>query len=76
MTLVYQCRHCGGEIGKINPNMIDIEKIGWHVLSEEEKLKLLQYHPESSVTIHTICEDCQKVFDQHPLYHELDHFKQ
>ena len=76
MTLIYQCKHCGGEIGQINPAMIDINKIGWHVLSEEEKLRLIHYQQNKEVTLHSICESCQQLFDQNPLYHELDYFIQ
>ncbi|WP_163539365.1 anti-sigma-F factor Fin [Gracilibacillus sp. YIM 98692] len=76
MSLIYTCKHCSCEVGRINPNMIDLEKIGWNVLSMEEKEKLMNYRPDQSVTLHTICENCQSLLDNNPQYHELDFFIQ
>ncbi|UOQ83852.1 anti-sigma-F factor Fin [Gracilibacillus salinarum] len=76
MTLIYSCKHCGTEIGRLQPHMLNLEKIGWHVLSMEEKEKLIQYHPDQPMTLQSICENCQQLLDQHPQYHELDYFIQ
>ncbi|MGP4042517.1 anti-sigma-F factor Fin [Gracilibacillus sp. D59] len=76
MTLLYTCKHCGTEIGRLRPQMLDLEKIGWNVLSTEEKHKLMNYQQNQTVTLQSICEDCQQLLDQNPQYHELDYFIQ
>ncbi|GAE94186.1 Fin protein [Gracilibacillus boraciitolerans JCM 21714] len=76
MTLLYTCKHCGSEVGRLQPDMLDLDKIGWNVLSMEEKAKLLQYRHDETITLFSICENCQQLLDQHPQYHELDYFIQ
>ncbi|SHN37502.1 anti-sigma-F factor Fin [Gracilibacillus kekensis] len=76
MTLLYTCKHCGSEVGRLQPAMLDLEKIGWNVLSMEEKMKLINYRQDQTITLHSICENCQQLLDQHPQYHELDYFIQ
>ncbi|MDX8047536.1 anti-sigma-F factor Fin [Gracilibacillus sp. S3-1-1] len=76
MTLLYKCRHCGVEIGRLKPQMLDLEKLGWNMLTMEEKNKLMHYQPDRTVTLHAICENCEQLLEQHPQYHELDHFIQ
>ncbi|ENH97623.1 hypothetical protein J416_04466 [Gracilibacillus halophilus YIM-C55.5] len=76
MTLVYTCKHCGGEVGRINPTEINAERLGWNVLSTEERQKLMQYQPDQSINFEVICESCQQILEQNPEYHELDHFIQ
>jgi hypothetical protein len=56
--------------------MLDLEKIGWNVLSTEEKNQLMNYQQDQTVTLQSICENCQQLLDQNPQYHELDYFIQ
>ncbi|RCW63050.1 anti-sigma-F factor Fin [Saliterribacillus persicus] len=76
MTIIYTCNHCHTEVGRIAHENLDLSKIGWNVLSEEERMKFLTYTPDQSLTVKTICESCQLILDQNPHYHELDFFIQ
>ncbi|WP_066185685.1 anti-sigma-F factor Fin [Gracilibacillus timonensis] len=76
MTITYKCKHCGTKMASIQPHMLDFDKIGWSFLSDEEQRELLRYHPQQQVTLFAICECCQQLLEQHPQYHEVDHFIQ
>ncbi len=76
MALTYKCKHCSKEMGSLQIEEIDLEKIGWEYLSEQEKLQLLQYTPDQTITITSICESCEHIIENNPLYHELDYFIQ
>ncbi|WP_371069834.1 anti-sigma-F factor Fin [Sediminibacillus sp. JSM 1682029] len=76
MSLVYQCKHCGNEVGKLNQQELDEQQLGFDTLSQDEKREMIQYQANGDVHIKTICENCQASLEQHPHYHELDHFLQ
>ncbi|MFC4403576.1 anti-sigma-F factor Fin [Gracilibacillus xinjiangensis] len=76
MALVYKCKHCSCEVGRLNSQMLDLNKIGWDHLSSEEKTSLMNYQPTEQIEINTICENCQETLENNPDYHELDYFIQ
>ncbi|PWU67830.1 MULTISPECIES: anti-sigma-F factor Fin [Gracilibacillus] len=76
MTLVYKCKHCGNEVGRLPSEMVDLNKIGWEHLSPEEKSQLMKLKPDQQVMIQSICENCQRLLEDNPNYHELDYFIQ
>ncbi|KAB8126496.1 anti-sigma-F factor Fin family protein [Gracilibacillus oryzae] len=76
MTLVYKCKHCSCEIGRLNNQKLDLNKVGWGHLTSEEKTSLMNYQPTDQIEIKSICEDCQELLESNPANHELDYFIQ
>lgn len=74
MAIIYNCRHCGSEIGRLNQRFIDTLQLGWNHLSLEDRKKMIHYEPNGDVSIQSICEDCQETLGRYPEYHELDFF--
>ncbi|TXL63446.1 anti-sigma-F factor Fin family protein [Cerasibacillus terrae] len=76
MAIIYNCRHCGYEIGKLQQQFIDTAQLGWDQLSIEDRQKMIQYEANGDISIQSICENCQEALGNHPEYHELDFFIQ
>ena len=76
MSIVYTCRHCGHEVGKIEQTIIDSTTLGLNKLSVEEQKEMVQFKKNGDVQIKTICESCESALGQNPHYHELDFFIQ
>ncbi|WP_188456144.1 anti-sigma-F factor Fin family protein [Virgibacillus oceani] len=76
MSFVYQCRHCGQTLGKIEQQVADAAMLGLDKLSIEDKKEMIQYQENGDVQIKTICESCEESLGTNPHYHELDFFIQ
>jgi len=76
LSIVYNCRHCGLEIGRLDNQMIDTSLLGFNQLSAEEKQEMIQYRDNGDILVRTICESCQETLGENPQYHELDFFIQ
>ncbi|ASN03738.1 anti-sigma-F factor Fin family protein [Virgibacillus necropolis] len=76
MSIVYTCRHCGNEVGKIDQPIVDSATLGIDKLSAEEQKEMIQFKQNGDVQIKTICENCEAALGQNPHYHELDFFIQ
>ncbi|WP_156289992.1 anti-sigma-F factor Fin family protein [Oceanobacillus salinisoli] len=76
MSIVYKCRHCGQEIGKLDNQIVDTSTLGFNQLSVKEKEEMIQYRDDGDIHVQTICESCEETLGQHPQYHELDFFIQ
>ncbi|MEC5425998.1 anti-sigma-F factor Fin family protein [Virgibacillus sp. C22-A2] len=76
MSIVYKCRHCGHEIGKLEQQVIDTSMLGFDQLTMREKEEMINYKDNGDVHIHAICENCEETLGHHPHYHELDFFIQ
>lgn len=76
MSIVYKCRHCGHEIGKLEQQEVDTSMLGLDKLSAEDQLEMVRYQNNGDVHIQTICESCEESLGSHPRYHELDYFIQ
>ncbi|WP_100011839.1 anti-sigma-F factor Fin [Lentibacillus sediminis] len=76
MSLIYTCRHCGHEIGKLDEPVIDTSMLGFDQLSSEDREQMIQYLENGDMEIQIICEDCQETLKSNPQYHELDFFIQ
>lgn len=76
VAIVYNCRHCGQEIGKLENQVIDTSLLGFDQLSEKEKQEMIEYRNNGDIQVQTICESCEETLGQHPQYHELDFFIQ
>ncbi len=76
MAIEYRCRHCGDQIGKINQTYVDLEQLGLHTLSNEERQEMVQYLSNGNIEIRAICEHCEEALSRNPQYYEMDHFIQ
>ncbi|TFJ92997.1 anti-sigma-F factor Fin family protein [Lentibacillus salicampi] len=76
MAIVYKCRHCGQEIGKLDQQMLDTSMLGLDQLSSADKRDMISYETNGDVQIKSICESCEESLGNHPQYHELDYFIQ
>ncbi|WP_067729694.1 anti-sigma-F factor Fin family protein [Oceanobacillus damuensis] len=76
MSIIYNCRHCGQRIGKLEQKVVDASMLGFDQLSKKEKKEMIHYDSNGDIQINTICENCEQALGQHPNYHELDFFIQ
>jgi hypothetical protein len=73
MAIHYHCRHCGTNVGSLSQMSVHSDKIGIHMLTDEERLNMVSYETNGDIRIQTICEDCQESLERNPDYHQLDH---
>lgn len=76
MSIIYTCRHCGQQVGKLNQKIVDTTVLGFDQLTVEEKQNMIHYKDNGDIQIKTICESCENTLGEHPQYHELDFFIQ
>lgn len=76
MSIIYTCRHCGQQVGKLNQKIVDTTVLGFNQLTVEEKQYMIHYKDNGDIQIKTICESCENTLGEHPQYHELDFFIQ
>ncbi|MBU5467402.1 anti-sigma-F factor Fin family protein [Virgibacillus sp. MSJ-26] len=76
MSIIYTCRHCGQQVGKLNQKIVDTTVLGFDQLTVEEKQYMIHYKDNGDIQIKTICESCENTLGEHPQYHELDFFIQ
>lgn len=76
MSIIYNCRHCGQHVGRLEQKVIDTSLLGFDQLSIEEKKDMIHYMDNGDIEIRTICEHCEHTLGEHPQYHELDFFIQ
>lgn len=59
MRVRYHCERCGREVGEIDLPAEDIDRLGFGILSPEERLELVQ--PDEGgdgLRVAVICDDC------------------
>lgn len=76
MNIIYMCSHCGNQVGTLKLDQVSFDKIGWELLTIEERQSMIQHTSNGDVEIRVICEGCEKALETHPNYHELDYFIQ
>jgi len=74
MAIIYKCRHCHHEIGKITNQIVSSSMLGLDQLSNEEKQKMVQFKANGDMHILSICENCETSLSLHPNYYELEFF--
>lgn len=73
MAIQYHCRHCGVQIGTIDDPSMNSDKLGLHMLTEEERLEMISYDSSGNIHIKSICEDCHESLTRNPEYYENDY---
>jgi hypothetical protein len=76
MAVIYHCRHCGNTIGTIDQSYVNLEQLGLHQLSNEERMEMVSYDNKGNLNIKAICEHCEEALNRNPAYHEMDTFIQ
>lgn len=76
MAIVYECRHCQQEVGRIDAIEVEERSLGFQVLTNEERLEMITYEQNGDVKVKTICENCQEALERNPIFHQLDSFIQ
>jgi hypothetical protein len=76
MAIHYRCRHCGVNVGKIEEQNVDSQKLGFHQLDHSERTEMIQYDESGDMHVNTICEDCHEALDRNPQFHENTTFIQ
>ncbi|MFE5278892.1 anti-sigma-F factor Fin, partial [Bacillus cereus] len=51
MALKYYCRHCGVQMGRIDAMSVDMERLGLHKLTNEERMEMVSYDLTGDVHI-------------------------
>ncbi|WP_141434183.1 anti-sigma-F factor Fin family protein [Bacillus sp. 03113] len=74
MAIYYHCRHCGVKIGMIDSSYVEIERLGFHKLSDEERKDMISYDGSGNIYIKSICENCQESLQKNPEYYQNDYF--
>lgn len=73
MAIQYYCRHCGVHLGKIDATSVETNRLGFQLLSDEERLNMITYKETGDVIVKAICEDCQESLVKNPDYYENDY---
>jgi hypothetical protein len=74
VKIIYECRHCKEEIGKLEETVIDTSLLGLDELTREEKEEMMEYGVNGDLKIYAICDACEDTLRSHPHYHEFDYF--
>ena len=76
MAIHYWCRHCGVDVGKLEQQQLESEKLGFHQLNTDERNDMIQYDLNGDMHVNTICEDCHEALMRNPHFHENQTFIQ
>lgn len=73
MAIKYHCRHCGVQMGTIENMSMHAEKLGFQMLTDEERAEMISYDSAGDIHIKSICEDCHESLSRNPEYHQNDY---
>lgn len=73
MAIHYTCRYCGINIGTITQSSVDSQLLGFHKLTEDERMDMINYDHDGDIHVKSICEDCHESFMTNPNNYENDY---
>lgn len=73
MAIHYYCRYCGINLGTLEQESVDSEYLGFHKLTEDERLDMIEYDSTGHIKVKCICEDCHEAFMKNPDNYETDY---
>ncbi|MDZ5474327.1 anti-sigma-F factor Fin family protein [Bacillus sp. 31A1R] len=73
MAINYQCRHCGVNMGTIDHLSVHSHQLGINMLTDEERLDMVDYDQSGNIKVKSICEDCQESYQRNPDLHQYDY---
>lgn len=76
MPIIYFCRHCNIQMGEVDSDHVESKSLGFHFLTDEERMDMIKYDSKGNVHVRSICEDCQEALERNPDYHSLNSFIQ
>jgi len=76
MALHYHCRHCGVKVGSLDQMSLHSEKLGFNLLSDDERQDMISYQSNGDIEVKTICEDCHEALERNPDLHQYDNIIQ
>lgn len=77
VKIIYFCRHCGTDLGEVETEeAVSFDRLGLSSLTIEERMEMVHYGQDGSMTIKSICENCQDTLSRHPDYHQWTTFIQ
>lgn len=71
----YRCRHCDKDLGVITEN-VEAEMLGFHHLTDAERVDMITYQEDGMILVKVICEDCHEALMRNPSMYEVDHLIQ
>jgi len=73
VAINYNCRHCGVKLGSIEAKSVETARLGFNMLTEQERAEMINYSETGDIHIKSICEDCQESIAKNPGYYETDY---
>ncbi|MGG0739903.1 anti-sigma-F factor Fin [Niallia taxi] len=73
MAIHYNCRHCGVKLGSIDESSVETARLGFDMLTEQERAEMINYTEAGDIHIKAICEDCHESLAKNPGYYENDY---
>lgn len=66
MAINYVCRYCKTPLGQLNQVAVSEERLGFHVLTAEERKDIITYDAFGNMTVRVICDHCKEAIEEHP----------
>lgn len=60
MTITYICPHCRMEMGRVERTWWSEFRLGFPMLTDEERNAMVAYHPDGDMTVSVSCEHCEQ----------------
>lgn len=73
MSIHYFCRYCGTKLGTLDKKQYNYEQLGFHKLTEDERMNMIQYDLTGNIEVKSICENCHESFSINPSNYETDY---
>ncbi|SFS86678.1 anti-sigma-F factor Fin family protein [Marininema halotolerans] len=66
MAVIYTCRCCNVQIGRINNDQVTEMQLGFHWLTPDERQDIISYDAKGDASVRVICETCQEMLENNP----------
>ncbi|NBI30810.1 anti-sigma-F factor Fin family protein [Chengkuizengella marina] len=66
MSVKYICRHCQTKIGEISNGDVNEMRLGFHLLTPEERNEMVSYNQHGDITVKVVCDYCKEALDKNP----------
>jgi hypothetical protein len=73
LAVHYHCRHCGQKLGSLDSVSLETERLGLHLLTDEERESMVHYDSSGDIFVQSICEDCHESLRRNPDFHQYDY---
>jgi hypothetical protein len=66
MTITYICPHCRTEMGRVERNLWSEFRLGFPMLTEEERDAMISYSDKGDMVVTVSCEYCEEATHANP----------